>query len=238
MIEKILGVIPIRGADQEFADGKIPMLGKKSLLDYTFDAVKESKKLDRVIVSTDSRFIADLCKSKGIDAPFLRPPELSQSSATVTDVLLHALSWLEKNENYQPAWVVKLEVTHPFRPKGLIDMLIDTAMANGVDSAFLAHEEISSFWTLNEDGKPRLLGSSIDSPRKTRSPFYRDFGGLGSITRTSNLKAGQLYGSNLGLIPFRDFFATVDTHDGAGEKRGLKLAELLAPAYDAGPKVN
>ena len=58
MTEKILGVIPIRGSDPEFAHGNVPMLGKRSLLDYTFDAVKEAKRLDRVIVSTDSEFIA------------------------------------------------------------------------------------------------------------------------------------------------------------------------------------
>lgn len=236
MSEKTIAIIPIRGSDDEFQESPIPILGERPLVEYTLLAAKEARLLDRVIVSTDSQAIAEFCRRYDVDVPFIRPSSLSESKATVTDVLLHCVEWLETNENYHADWIVKLEITHPFRPEGIIDTLIKTAIAQRLDSAFLAHEEVSSFWTLDREGNPKLVGEDVDLPRKARIPFYRELSGLVAITRAANVKAGQLYGKNLGLIPMRDLFAIVDTHEGAGlsyrDKIGFRLAELLAPAFN------
>ncbi len=235
MNEKIIAIIPIRGSDAEFREGPNPLLGERPLIEYTLLAAKEARLLDRVIVSTDSQAIAEVCRQYGVEVPFLRPPRLSLPTATVTDVLVHCVEWLETNQQYSPDWVVKLEITHPFRPEGIIDTVITTALARKVDSAFLAYEEIHSYWTLDTDGRPQLVGQEVDLPRNSRRPFYRDSSGLVAITRSDNLKAGKLYGDNVGLIPVRDLFAIVDTHEGTGSYRdrvGFRLAELLAHAFN------
>jgi CMP-N-acetylneuraminic acid synthetase len=236
MNEKIIAVIPIRGSDDEFRESAIPMLGERPFVEYTLAAAKEARLLDRIIVSTDSEAIAAFSREHQVEVPFIRPSSLSESSATVTDVLLHCVEWLESAETYHPNWVVKLEITHPFRPAGIIDGLIETALAKSVDSAFLAYEDLHSYWTIDENGRPEMVGQDVDLPRKTRRPFYRDSSGLGAITRAINLKTGKLYGKNLGLIPIRDPFAIVDTHEGTGssyrDRAGYQLAELLAPAFN------
>jgi CMP-N,N'-diacetyllegionaminic acid synthase len=236
MNEKIIAVIPIRGADDEFRESAIPMLGERPFVEYTLAAAKEARLLDRIIVSTDSEALAEFCRGYDVEVPFIRPFSLGESKATVTDVLLHCVEWLECAENYHTDWLVKLEITHPFRPKGIIDTVIKTVLAQRVDSAFLAYEEIHSYWSLDQHGNPKLVGEEVDLPRKARRPFYRDLSGLGAITRASNLKSGTLYGKNLGLIPIRDLFAIVDTHEGTGssyrDKVGFQLAELLAPAFN------
>jgi CMP-N-acetylneuraminic acid synthetase len=234
--EKIIAVIPIRGSDDEFRESAIPMLGERPFVEYTLAAAKQARLLDRTIVSTDSEAIAAVCREYDIEVPFIRPSFLSESTATVTDVLLHCVEWLENAEGYQTDWIVKLEITHPFRPTGIIDGLIETALAKRVDSAFLAYEDLHSYWTLDENGRPEMIGQDVDLPRKTRRPFYRDSSGFGAITRAANLKAGKLYGKNLGLIPIRDLFAIVDTHEGTGssyrDKVGFRIAELLAPEFN------
>jgi CMP-N-acetylneuraminic acid synthetase len=235
MKEQIIAVIPIRGSDDEFRENAVPMLGERPLVEYTLLAAKEARLLDRVIVSTDSEAIAEFCRGYDVEVPFIRPSSLSEATATVTDVLLHCVEWLETNETYHTDWVVKLEITHPFRPRGIIDSLIETALAKNIDSAFLAYEDLHSFWTVDENGNPELVGQEVDLPRKTRRAFYRDSSGLGAITRAANLKTGKLYGKNLGLIPIRDLFAIVDTHEGQAssyrDKVGFQLAQLLTPAF-------
>ncbi len=234
-MKPIVAMIPIRGSDEEFQEGPTPLLGGRPLLEYTFLAAKEAKLLDRVIVSTESQEIAEASRRHGLEAPYLRPRHLSSPTATATDVLRHGVEWLEANEGYRTDWVVKLEITHPFRPPGIIDLLVKTALAQEVDSAFLVFEEAGSFWSLNEQGLPERLGQEVDLPRQIRKPFYRDLSGLGAMTRAENLKAGRLYGNNVGLIPVRDLFALVDTHQGSGndyrERIGFRLAELLAPEF-------
>lgn len=235
MSERIIAVIPIRGSDEEFQHGATPLLGGRPLLEYTLLAAKEAQRLDRVIVSTDSEAIAEACRGYGVDAPFIRPPSLSLPTAAVTDVLRHCVEWLEVHERYAAEWVVKLEITHPFRPEGLIDLVIEAALAQGVDSAFAACNEVHSYWTVDASGKPLQVGEGIDVSRKARRPFFRDASGLVALTRSANLKAGRFYGDNVGLIPLRELFAMVDTHEGEAasyrERMGFRLAELLAPEF-------
>lgn len=236
MRERIIAIIPIRGSDDEFKEGPSPLLGDRPLVEYTILAAKKARLLERVLISTDSEAISEVCRQYDVEVPFIRPGWLSARTATVTEVLLHGVEWLETNERYHPDWVVKLEITHPFRPAGIIDTVIETALAQQVDSAFLAYEELHRFWTLDGAGKPQLVGKDNDLPRSSRTPFYRDSSGLVAITRSTNLKAGRLYGKDLGLIPFRDPFAVVDTHEGSApyyrNRVGFRLAELLAPAFN------
>ena len=236
MGDRILAIIPIRGTDQEFKDGGMPMLDGRPLIEYTLTAAKEARQLDRIIVSTDSAIIAEACRRYGVEVPFLRPTHLCAPSVPLSDVLRHTVDWLEREEDYRPEWVMKLEITHPFRPRGIIDWVIETALARQVDSAFLVYEEVHSYWTTDGEGKPQQVGEEVDVPSGERRPFYRDISGLAAITRTNNLKAGRLYGDNIGLIPWRDLFAIVDTHERGGashdEQVGLRLAELLAPAFN------
>ena len=233
---KIIAIIPIRGSDEEFRDGPNPMLGERPLLEYTLLAAKEARLLDRVIVSTDSQAIAEVCRGYGAEVPFIRPSRLSEPTVAVTEVLRHCVEWLESNQGYSAEWVVKLEITHPFRPQGIIELVIEAALAQQVDSAFAACHELHSYWTLDETGKPQEIGQAIDIPRNTRRPFFRDVSGLVAITRSSNLKAGRFYGDQVGLIPLQEIFAIIDTHEGAAasyrERMGFRLAELLAPEFD------
>jgi len=236
MAERTIGIIPIRGADDEFRDGPNPLLGGRPLLEYTLVAAREAQGLERVIVSTDSEAIAAVCRRSGVEVPFIRPAELNTPTAAVTDVLRHCIEWLQTEEAYAVDWVVKMEITHPFRPRHLIDQVIEAARAQGVDSAFVACPELHSYWTLDETGRPKEVGEAIDVPRKVRRPFYRDTSGLAAITRAENLRQGRFYGENVGLIPLDDLFAIVDTHQGSGrtycDRIGFQLAELLSSEYN------
>lgn len=232
----VVGIIPIRGTDEEFREGPDPRLGDRPLIEYTLAAAKDARRLDRVIVSTDSAPIAEICRGYGVEVPFLRPPWLSAPTVAVTDVLRHCVEWLEAREGYHAEWVVKLEITHPFRLPGIIDLVVDTAFAQGVDSAFVAYREVHGYWTIDGAGRTLQAGQEIDVPRTERRPFFRDVSGHVAITRATNLKAGRLYGDNVGLIPLRDLFVIVDTHEGDGpsyrDRIGFRLAELLASVFN------
>ncbi len=77
MNHKILGVITARGGSKSINKKNIKVLLKKPLIVYTIEAAKKSGVFDRIIVSTDSEEIAEVCRKHGVEVPFMRPADLA-----------------------------------------------------------------------------------------------------------------------------------------------------------------
>ena len=220
----VLGVIPVSGQDPEFRNG-LPKLGGRPLLDFTFDAARASRQLSRVVVSTDDRRIARTARLAGFDVPFLRPAAArSQPLAVVIDETVRHLERVEPD--FRPDWVVRLQVTFPFRDPGMIDRAIRTVLAQNLDSAFIAFPEYDTYWKLDRDGRPERLTTDTRVPRAKRLPIYRELSGLFSMVRRDILARGTLKGDRLGILPVTSVLAAIDLHGMHGDE----LAELVVAA--------
>jgi len=217
----ILAVIPVSGQDPEFRKG-LPRLGSRPLLDFTFDAVRRSRLISRAVVSTDDRRIAAAARRAGFDVPYLRP--VSDRRKPIAVVLNDLVCHLEENEpGYSPTWVVRLQVTYPFRPLLLIDRAIRTVLSQDLDSAFMAFPEYDTFWNLVNGDMPERITTDVSVPRARRRPIYRELGGLFSMVRRDVLTQGRMYGARLGVLPVSSVVAAVDLHG----VHGRDLAGLL-----------
>jgi CMP-N-acetylneuraminic acid synthetase len=92
-----------------------------------------SKHLNKVIVSTDDKEIAEVAKGCGAEVPFLRPKELAMDNSPTIDVILHALEWFDANGEHIDI-IALLEPTSPLRRKTDIDNAIELFVAN-IDEA-------------------------------------------------------------------------------------------------------
>jgi len=119
----ILALIPARGGSKGLPRKNIkPLLGKP-LIAWTIEQARASGYIDRVVVSTDSRNIANISKRYGADAPFLRPKELARDSSSTIDAIIHALKWLEgRGGSFD--YLILLEPTSPLRKKDDADNAI------------------------------------------------------------------------------------------------------------------
>src|SRR5688572_19439839 len=97
----VVAVIPARGGSKGLPRKNIRVLAGKPLIAYSIEAAKNCPLIDRVILSTDDQEIADIGKKFGAEVPFLRPSAIAVDDATTESVLIHAIDWLEKNENYK-----------------------------------------------------------------------------------------------------------------------------------------
>ena len=99
------------------------------------EAAKNSKYIDRIIVSTDDDEIKAVAMQYGADVPFKRPADLSEDVPT-EDVVIHAIDWLKKNELYSPDIVVCLEPPVPYRKAEHIDNCVNAILEDkSIDSA-------------------------------------------------------------------------------------------------------
>ena len=118
--KNILGLIPARGGSKGLPRKNIKSLLGKPLIAWTIEQALASKYLDRVVVSTDNKEIAEISKKYGAEVPFMRPKELAKDNSTTADVIIHTLNWF-KNSGQKFDYLALFEPTSPLREKNDID---------------------------------------------------------------------------------------------------------------------
>ncbi len=122
--KRILALIPARGGSKGIKDKNIIDLCGKPLIAYTIEAAKKSTYIDTVIVSTDSKEIANVSKEYGANVPFMRPESLATDYATTLDVVMHAIDFVKKRKDYYNTLIL-LQPTSPLRTSNDIDEAIE-----------------------------------------------------------------------------------------------------------------
>ena len=195
---KILGIIPARGGSKGIPNKNLALLCGRPLLAYTADAVKQSRKLTRTIVSTDDERIAECARSLGLEVPFMRPAPLAADDAPMLPVVQHALEAM-KERGFDADMVVLLQPTSPLRRAEHIDAAIDWLERTAADSMVSVVEVPHQFNPVSvmrlEDG---LLKPFLDGPTPTRRQdkprvFARN-GPAVLAVRAAVVASGSLYG--------------------------------------------
>jgi N-acylneuraminate cytidylyltransferase len=107
----VLAVIPARGGSKGVPRKNVRLLGQKPLITWTIDAAKQSKYIDRLILSSDDEEIISVAETAGCEVPFVRPDDLASDQASGVDVLLHAVEAMGGHYDY----LILLQPTSPFR---------------------------------------------------------------------------------------------------------------------------
>ena len=99
---KVLSIIPARGGSQSIKFKNLIQLGGKPLIYYSIKQSLNCKLIDRTIVSTDNKKIANISRKYGAEVPFLRPKKISKSNSKDFSFLKHALEFLKNYSSHIP----------------------------------------------------------------------------------------------------------------------------------------
>ena len=215
---EVLALIPARGGSKSIPRKNLSLVGGKPLIAHSIDHGLASKKITRVIVTTDDLEIAATAKACGAEVPFLRPVELAGDFSVDYEFHRHALEWLRDREAYVPDQVVQLRPTTPHRPPELIDRAID-AFAAAPEADSLRAVVVAGFtpykmWLLGDDGYLKQLlrldghDEPYNLPRQLLPTVYQQ-DGLIDITRPKTvLEQGSTTGRR--ILPFFIEHASLD----------------------------
>ncbi|MBV6493611.1 MAG: CMP-N,N'-diacetyllegionaminic acid synthase [Turneriella sp.] len=128
-----LAIIPARGGSKGLPSKNIKELCGKPLIAWSIEAALNSKYLDEVMVTTDSKEIAAIAKQYGAKVPFLRPAHLASDSATTFDAIKHTLDFYKQDIDKEFDYVVLLEPTSPLREVNDIDNMIEKIVQNEME---------------------------------------------------------------------------------------------------------
>ena len=188
--KRVVAIIPARSGSKGLPRKNIRMLHGRPLLGWPVWAAKNSRYVDKVIVSTDSEEFADIARTQGAEVPFLRPAELSGDTAKSIDVLLHALDFLRKGGE-EFSYVVLLEPTSPMTE------------ASDIDTALMRLEE-NNFGAVSIVGisKVEAMHPAFDVCLDEKGVIHPYQGELGQSIRRQDLEPlyyfeGSLYISDV-----------------------------------------
>ncbi|MCI9358713.1 MAG: acylneuraminate cytidylyltransferase family protein [Lachnospiraceae bacterium] len=196
----MLGIIPARGGSKGISNKNIKELAGKPLLAYTIDAALQSGIFKKVIVSTDSKEIADVARKYGAEVPFLRPHNISGDEISSDAVILHALQFYEIHNLYFEE-VCKLQPTSPLRTaQDLSDAYQIFRQGNWSFLVSVCECEHSPLWSGTLDNQNTLddflRPEVIQACRQKLPKYYRLNGAVYMAKANAFLKAESFFGKN------------------------------------------
>ena len=226
--KNILGLIPARGGSKGLPRKNIkPLLGKP-LIAWTIEQALASKYLDRVVVSTDDKEIAEISKKYGAEVPFMRPKELAKDNAKGIDVVLHAIDWLKENDNRkQYDLIILLQPTSPLRTTEDIDKAIELLFLKEAKAIVSVCEvDHHPLWanTLPEDGSMKdFIRREVMNKNRQELPIFYRLNGAIYLAYCDYIKKQKSFFGEKTFAYIMPRERSVDIDD----EIDLKLAEIL-----------
>ena len=186
-----LGIILARAGSAGLKDKHLLSLLGRPVISYTFDHARSSRRLDRVVVTSDCPRILSLARQSGFDT-IRRPMHLATADASVQSVMLHAMRTIEADESFQSEAVVVLYGNVPVRGHGVIDHALDVLEETGCDSvrSFCPVGKWHPGWMCKLDGDHvnAVRPGSIHR-RQDLEPLFLHDGAVVAATRSAMLLA-------------------------------------------------
>jgi len=112
---KNLCTICMRGGSKGVPNKNLRLLLGKPLMAHTIEQALQSGLFEHVVVSTDSRKIAEKAKTYGAETWFLRPLELATDQAPKVPAIRHAFLESENHYGHRFDVLIDLDATSPLR---------------------------------------------------------------------------------------------------------------------------
>lgn len=189
-----LAIVPARGGSKGVPGKNIRECAGKPLIEWTVQAINESQYIDRWILSTDSREIADSVTGYTI-AAFC--PEIADD-AQIEDRLELCVNRLGGN---QEPIIVLLQPTSPVRTGKQIDEAIQQLKKEKADSLLSVVPSHAFTWSSGVGGGRPLASYDFNHrlQRQGLAPYYEENGSIYVFTRKHWDKTHNRLGGKISL---------------------------------------
>ena len=226
--KNVLAVVPARGGSKGIPRKNLKSVGGMSLVARAAQVALALPWLDEAIVSTDDDEILAEAVGHGLDAPFVRPPELAGAGAASVDMWCHA--WTMAEAHYQCDFDISLllEPTSPLRTADDVERTLWALIDGGHRAAATvsptpAHHTPHKTLTVNDDGAIGFFldGGAGHARRQTIPQFYHRNGICYAVTREALLNHGEILERDCAAVVIDRPVVNID------EPFEIELAEFL-----------
>ena len=160
----IIALICARSGSKGIPNKNIKLLAGKPLIERSINQIKELKEINRIIVSTDSKEIANIAITAGAEVPFMRPKNLAEDDSSEWLVWRHALESINKIDGGYPDILIVVPVTAPLRTVDDLKKCLAEYQKGNADIIITATDSHRSPYfnmiKINEEGVANLVITS------------------------------------------------------------------------------
>lgn len=158
-----------RAGSKGIKNKNLKKIGKKCLFEHSINHAKNSKYVDCISVSTNSKKIQKIALKNNAWCNVLRPKNISQDRSLTSRGIMHVLKNIKEKFDY----VVELHPTHIFRDENLIDDALFKLISNKKFDSLISIIKIVS--TSHPDYVIKKFYSNKIHFKKSPSVFNRHF---------------------------------------------------------------
>lgn len=214
----VLAVVPARGGSKGVTLKNIHPLSGIPLVAHTGTLIRALGYMDKAVVSTDHPAIVEAARESGLEAPFIRPAELSGDLISDFQVLHHALTEMERLEHARYDVIVMLQPTSPLRKLAHVTAVITKLIDEGWDAVWtvsptdLKYHPLKQL-TLGDDGTMEYYdscGGTIIARQQLDPVFHRN-GAVYAYTRGCLLEQCTVKGKRTAGLVIDEPMISIDT---------------------------
>lgn len=224
----VLAVVPARGGSKSIPRKNLMPVAGLSLVGRAAAVAATLPWLDARIVSTDDAEIAEEALRHGLEAPFLRPAEISGDTATSVDMWRHAWTAAEVHYGRRFDLSVLLEPTSPLRRPEDVTRTVETLLQQDAKAAATVSRTPAHFTphkTLTLDAAGRigfyLAEGARHSLRQGIPAYYHRNGLCYALRRQTLVEEGRIIEDDCAAVVIERPVVNID------EPFELELAEWL-----------
>lgn len=165
---KIIAVIPARAGSKGIPNKNIRLINGKPLIYYSIKNALDSKFINEIIVSTDSKEVEIIARQMGVDVK-RRSEELSGDDITLDGVIYDAV----KDNDYE--YVITMQPTSPTLNVETLDSAIEYAIDKKLDTVISAVNKPHLAWKVDEKGN-KVKDYKERLNRQYLPPYYLETG--------------------------------------------------------------
>lgn len=170
-MKKVIAIVPCRKNSKGIKNKNMKIFCGKPLLYWTIKSLKDSKIIQDIYITSDSKKILNYSNKMKVKTIF-RPKNLATSNSKSEDAIIHAIKKIKKDFKY----IVFAQATSPLRPVNVFDDALEYFFKKKLDSLF-SSVEVKNIFTWEKKGsklKPNYNYKKRKMRQKLNNLYYEN----------------------------------------------------------------